>query len=126
MFEIDERAGWLEPLTQLLARDEIARAVQQQGEDLDGLSREAEAHPRLAQLSCMEIQLEDAEADHTRCMPRNISHAGEPCAGRGAGTGGDPAGRTWAVIPDPRVTCSAKPLERRDLTCDVCSRNVGL
>jgi hypothetical protein len=64
--EIDERAVWPQPLTQLLARDEIARSLQQQREDLEGLSREVEARPCLAQFSCVEIQLEHAEPDEPK------------------------------------------------------------
>ena len=66
MLEIDERAIWPEPLTQLLARDEIARSLQQQRQDLKGLSRQAEAHPCLAQFTCVEIQLEHAEPDDAK------------------------------------------------------------
>ena len=69
MREIDERAIRPETLTQLLARDEIAWSLQQQREDLEGLSRKAEARPCLAQFSCVEIQLEHAETDRATSRP---------------------------------------------------------
>ena len=66
VLEVDERAVWPEPLTQLLARDEIAGSLQQQREDVEGLSGKAEAHACLAQLTCVKIQLEHAEPDDAK------------------------------------------------------------
>jgi hypothetical protein len=58
-----------EALTQLLARDEIPGSLQQQRQDVEGLSRQAEAHAGLAELTGVEIQLEDAESDHAKNRP---------------------------------------------------------
>jgi hypothetical protein len=66
VLEIDERARGPEPLAQLLARDEIARPLQQQRQDVKGLSRKAEAHARLPELTGAEIQLEDAELNDAK------------------------------------------------------------
>jgi hypothetical protein len=74
VLEVDERARGPEPLPQFLARDEITRSLQQQGEDVEGLSRQAEAHAGLAELTGVEIQLEHAELDDVRARSCRLAH----------------------------------------------------
>ena len=51
MFEVDEGAIRPEPLSEFLARDEIARPLQQRRQDLEGLFLQMDLSARLPQLA---------------------------------------------------------------------------
>jgi hypothetical protein len=74
VIEIAEGAGGPEALTELVARDQVARTFQQKREDLEALFLEVDPDARLPQLARPAIQFEDAESDRVR-RPRLFRHA---------------------------------------------------
>ena len=68
--EVDERATRPEPLAQLFTRDQVARSLQQQREDLERLLLKPDADASLPQLAGLQIQLEDSEPDHAEAVLR--------------------------------------------------------
>src|SRR4029453_843105 len=73
MIKIAERAVWPEAPTELVARDEVARAFQKQREDLDALFLQADPGARLPQLARPAIQFKDAKSARAR-RPRLFRH----------------------------------------------------
>ncbi len=63
MLEVDERAVGPQPLTQLLASDQIPGSLEQLDQHLECLVLQADAHTRLAQFTRMQIQFEAAESE---------------------------------------------------------------
>ena len=63
VFEIDERAVRPEPVAQLIARQELARMLEHQREQREGLILEAKPHAVLAQLACAGVDLEAPEPE---------------------------------------------------------------
>jgi hypothetical protein len=70
--EVDERIPSPQALRELLARNELAGACQQQDQYLKGLFLKTEPDACLAQLSRPSIQLEVAKADETGHRRRNV------------------------------------------------------
>jgi ATP dependent DNA ligase C terminal region len=66
VLEVDERAVWPEPLTEFVARDEIARPLQQQCQHLESLFLEGDPHSSFPQLARPTIQFKDAKPDKAR------------------------------------------------------------
>jgi hypothetical protein len=56
MVEIPGRAGRREPLSEFVARDEVARPLQQQRQDLEGLFLKIDPDARLPQLAGPAVQ----------------------------------------------------------------------
>jgi hypothetical protein len=65
VIEIAEGAGWPEPLTEFLARDQVARLFQQQRQNLEGLFLKIDPDARFSQLARPAIQLKNAKSDNT-------------------------------------------------------------
>src|SRR5579863_4403702 len=63
VIEIDEGIGGPEFLADFFAGDDVAWALEEQGQDLKGLVLQAELRPVLAQLAGGQVKFEDAEAD---------------------------------------------------------------
>ena len=66
MLEIDERPLGPQTLTQLVSRDDIARPLQHEAENLERLLLQAHAHGAVAQLARAHVQLEGPEAQRVR------------------------------------------------------------
>ena len=48
MFKINKSVLWPEPIAQVFARNQFAGALQQKGEQLQGLAGDLQSHPMLA------------------------------------------------------------------------------
>ena len=68
VLEVSKGVGGPEFLLQLLAGDQFSGAEEQGFEDLEGLPGQANPDALLAQFGGVEIYLEDAEADDSRCL----------------------------------------------------------
>ena len=68
MLEVSEGVGWPEFLLQFLASDQFSGAEDQGFEHLKRLAGQTDADALLAQFGGLEIHLEDAEADDSRCL----------------------------------------------------------
>ena len=61
MLEVHERVGAPEPGPQRLARDDVARTLEQRLQNLKGLTAQPDSEPGLPQLTQAEVHLENAK-----------------------------------------------------------------
>jgi hypothetical protein len=66
MFEIDESVAGPKPAAQLLPRDDLTRALEQDGQNLKGLLLQPNSRAALAQFSGAQVSFENPEANEAR------------------------------------------------------------
>ena len=64
--EVHIGVGRPKPLAQLVARDQLAGVLEQEGQNLQRLVREVSAPAALPKLTRPQVQLEDSESDDVR------------------------------------------------------------
>jgi hypothetical protein len=74
VLEVDERIALPEPLTQFLAGNQLAGALHQALEHLEGLLLEVHAQAGLSQLAHAKVQLERAKPHHLTARSGRLTH----------------------------------------------------